>query len=53
MKNRHKLRKENSEKKIKPLSQKEVEIIAWLEFNKKYFFSIEEIKQFFKNKTQR
>ena len=38
---------------LKGLSKKEVEIIAWLEFNKKYFFSIEEIKQFFKNKTQR
>ncbi len=53
MKNKHKLRKENSEKKIKSLSQKEVEIIAWLEFYQKYFFTIKEIGQFFKDKSQR
>ena len=53
MKNKHKLRKENSEKKIKSLSQKEVEIIAWLEFYQKYFFTIKEIEQFFKDKSQR
>jgi len=39
-------------KSITGLSKKEVEIIAWLEFYKKYFFSIEDIKQFFNNKTQ-
>jgi len=53
MKNKNKLRKENSEKKIKSLSQKEVEIIAWLEFYQKYFFTIKDIEQFFKDKSQR
>lgn len=38
---------------IKSLSQKEVEIIAWLEFNKKYFFGTAEVAHFFKNKKQR
>ena len=38
---------------IKGLSKKEMEIIAWLEFYQKYFFSIEEIRSFFKNKMQR
>ena len=53
MKIEHKLRNENIGKNIKPLSQKEVEIIAWLEFYQKYFFTIKEIEQFFKNKSQR
>ena len=30
-----------------------MEIIAWLEFYKKYFFTIEDVKQFFGNKNQR
>lgn len=38
---------------IKGLSGKEMEIIAWLEFYQKYFFTIEDIKTFFKNKKQR
>lgn len=38
---------------IKGLSKREVEIIAWLEFNKKYFFTIKDIEHFLKNKTQR
>ena len=35
------------------LSSKETEIIAWLEFYHKYFFTVDEIKHFFKNKKQR
>lgn len=38
---------------IKSLSKKEVELIAWLEFYQKYFFSAREIEQFFKDKKQR
>ena len=38
---------------IKGLSKKETQIIAWLEFYQKYFFNIEDIKHFFKNKGQR
>ncbi len=38
---------------IKSLSQKEVEVIAWLEFEEKYFFTIQDIKQFFKDTKQR
>jgi predicted transcriptional regulator of viral defense system len=38
---------------IKGLSKREVEIIAWLEFNKKYFFTIADVAHFFKNKKQR
>lgn len=53
MKSKHRLREENSKKKIKSLSQKEVEIIAWLEFYKKYFFTIKDIEQFFRDKSQR
>jgi len=53
MKIKNKLKKENSKKKIKSLSQKEVEIIAWLEFYQKYFFKIKEIEQFFRDKSQR
>ena len=39
--------------KIIGLSSKEMEIIAWLEFYQKYFFTIEDIKHFFKDKKQR
>ena len=35
------------------LSKKEIEMVSWLEFYKKYFFTAEDIKQFTKNKTQR
>lgn len=35
------------------LSKKEIEIIAWLEFDKKYFFTSSDISHFVKNKTQR
>ncbi len=42
-----------TKKKIQGLSSKEVEIIAWLEFDDKYFFTIDNIKHFFSNKTQR
>lgn len=38
---------------IKGLSKKEVEIIAWLEFYQKYFFTINDIQHFFKDKMQR
>jgi len=37
---------------MKGLSKKEIEIIAELEFKKKYYFNIEEIKSHFKNKKQ-
>lgn len=35
------------------LSRKEMEIVSWLEFYEKYFFSSSEIDRFTKNKTQR
>ncbi len=38
---------------IRPLSKKEVEVIAWLEFEEKYFFTIQDIEHFFKNRKQR
>ena len=38
---------------IKGLSSKETTIVAWLESYEKYFFTIEDIKHFFKNKKQR
>ena len=38
---------------IKGLSSKETTIIAWLESYEKYFFIIEDINHFFKNKMQR
>lgn len=38
---------------IQALSQKEVEVIAWLEFEEKYFFTIQDIGHFFKNTKQR
>lgn len=36
---------------IKGLSQKEVKIIAWLEFYQKYFFTSNDIEQFFFSKS--
>lgn len=36
---------------IKGLSPREVKVIAWLEFYEKYFFTTEDIKQFFINKA--
>jgi len=41
-----------TKKTIKGISKKELEIIAWLEFYEKYFFTTKEIKRFFRNKTQ-
>lgn len=38
---------------MRGLSKKEIEIISWLEFNQKYFFSSEDIDEFSKNRTQR
>lgn len=38
---------------MKGLSKKEMEIVSWLEFNKRYFFSSADIDRFSKNKTQR
>ncbi|MBU1103640.1 MAG: hypothetical protein KJ600_03740 [Nanoarchaeota archaeon] len=36
--------------KIKGLSEREVKVIAWLEFHQKYFFTSDDISHFFKNK---
>ena len=44
---------DKSQNNIKPLSKREVEIIAWLEFYQKYFFTIRDIKHFFANQKQR
>src|SRR3989338_164732 len=38
---------------MKGLSKKEVEIVSWLEFNKKYFFATAYIARFSRDKTQR
>lgn len=38
---------------MKGLSKKEIEIISWLEFHEKYFFTSSEIDRFLKNKTQK
>ena len=38
---------------MKGLSKKEVEIVSWLEFNKKYFFATADIARFSRDKTQR
>ena len=54
-----KRQKINQNKKIEPyggveikgLSQKEVKIIAWLEFYQKYFFTSNDIEQFFISKS--
>ncbi len=35
------------------ISKKEIEIVSWLEFNKKYFFSSADVQKFSKNRTQR
>jgi len=37
---------------MQPLSKKEVEIIAQLEFDRKYFFTREDIRHFFKDNQQ-
>ncbi|MEK6886294.1 MAG: hypothetical protein AABW88_00525 [Nanoarchaeota archaeon] len=37
---------------LKQLSKQEVEIIAWLEFNSRYFFTTKEVQHFFNNKKQ-
>ena len=37
---------------LKQLSKQEVQIVAWLEFYSKYFFTTRDIKHFFRNKTQ-
>jgi len=39
--------------KMKGLSKKEVEIISWLEFHGRYFFTSPDIDSFVKNRTQR
>lgn len=38
---------------MKGLSKKEIEIVSWLEFYERYFFTSEEIDRFTENKTQR
>ena len=38
---------------MRGLSKKEIEIVSWLEFHKKYFFSSADIGRFSKNKAQR
>lgn len=38
---------------LKGISKKEIEIISWLEFEQKYFFTSEDIGRFSKNTTQR
>ena len=50
---KNKTNNENGKNTLKPLSQKEVEIISWLEFYQKYFFIIKDIEPFFSNKKQR
>lgn len=40
----------NKQIQIKGLSEREVKIIAWLEFYQKYFFTSKDIQQFFNNK---
>ncbi|MBI3033657.1 hypothetical protein HYY72_00675 [Candidatus Woesearchaeota archaeon] len=35
------------------LSKKEMEIVSWLEFNKKYFFTVDDIKHLTNSRTQR
>ena len=54
MKNKMNKQEKNIEEgtiEIRGLSSKEVKIIAWLEFYQKYFFTSEDIKQFFSNKN--
>ena len=50
-KNRKKQKWAESITEIKGLSAREVKIIAWLEFYQKYFFTSNEIAQFFGNKN--
>ncbi|MBU0899119.1 MAG: hypothetical protein KJ613_04865 [Nanoarchaeota archaeon] len=38
---------------MKGLSKKEIEVVAWLEFHEKYFFTSSDIERFAENKTQR
>ncbi|MDD4877670.1 MAG: hypothetical protein PHO02_01385 [Candidatus Nanoarchaeia archaeon] len=38
---------------MRGLSSKEMEIVSWLEFYKKYFFSAKDIEQFSKSRMQR
>ena len=51
MKKRKKKQTEKSIIEIKGLSSNEVKIIAWLEFYQKYFFTSNDIKHFFSNKS--
>ena len=45
------MKKRKNNQNMKGLSQREVEIIAWLEFYQKYFFTSEDIRQFFNSKN--
>ena len=47
------MKNKQANNKIKSLSQREVEIVAWLESYQKYFFTIKDIGHFFKDKPQR
>ena len=38
---------------MEPLSQREVGLISWLEFHKKYFFTSSDVDSFAKTRTQR
>ena len=38
---------------MKGLSKKEIEIVSWLEFHQRYFFTSQDIETFSKNKMQR
>jgi len=38
---------------MKGLSQKEIKIISWLEFDNRYFFTSKDIEKFSKDRTQR
>lgn len=38
---------------MKGLSKKETEIVAWLEFHQRYFFSVDDIDRFARDRTQR
>ena len=50
-KNKQTRKKDEGTIEIKGLSSKEVKIVAWLEFYQKYFFTSEDIKQFFSSKN--
>jgi len=45
------MKRQEDNKIINGLSAREVKMIAWLEFYKKYFFSSKDIAQFFKGKS--